>query len=88
MKTKPGLLLKTDGTVHTVMIPKAPGGMLNELYKLIDCGTVQCVDVIGTRFKIWCDEEGKLNGSKPNAAATRLAGIPGDVIMGDVVVMT
>lgn len=74
------LVLKTDGTVYPIVIPK--GQFLPTLYKEIDCRTVTCV-AVSSGLDIWADDDA-LATSEPqvNSAASHLAGSP---IIGNVV---
>lgn len=86
-KEKTGLLIKVDRSVRVVHVDISKD--LEELYELINCTTVQMVEAPKSRFKIWLDEQGKLDGLPVNVIATALFGqAPNDYIVGDVVVLT
>lgn len=82
-KWKPGLLIRTNGTCEAVQVDLRSD--VKDLYPLIDTNVVQMVE--SGKFKIWLDEEGKLKGKPVNRVATKLWNYPGDMIVGDVVVV-
>jgi Domain of unknown function (DUF3846) len=84
-------VLDTDGIETPVEPHNSDGFRLSEMYQLLDCDTVQLVELADGR-EMWLDEESKLKEITPpvNFAATRLlaeaGGIPGDVILGKVLI--
>ena len=82
---------KTDGTSQEVQPENGKDFKLEELYKLVECQTIELVTLGGGKIMI-IDEEGKLSSPpKPlNAAATQLfkqlPRIPGDYIAGNALV--
>ena len=86
-------LIKVDGT-KTVVTPrnKKTGFTLEEVYELLGCDCVQCVDVKnGAEKNMICDECGKCRigwRDRVNQEATRLFdetyGAGRDLIVGDV----
>ena len=82
-KTKRGLLIKTDGMMSLVDIPKT--GDLKPYYQLIDTDIVERAqaEIEGRVVEIWCDEEGLF---KSNAQVNvMLLGLTGRQIVGHVV---
>lgn len=90
-------LIKVDGTVKTVA-PKSKrnGFSLKEVYDLLGCDMVQCVNVNnGAEENMLCDEEAKCKEGwmeRINAKATQIFdksyGRGRDVIVGDVLMCT
>jgi hypothetical protein len=84
-------LIKTDGTEQEVQPKDGKGFLLEEMYALIGCDTVQAVYLADERT-MWLDEESKLKSPWPpvNEKATKLlaeaGGIPGDVVLGNVLI--
>lgn len=92
---KAGFLLKTDGTMTPVSAKDQRGGFtIKELYALIGngCNIVERIALPNKR-EMWLDEEGKLRAVTPpiNPIATKLlasaGGIPGDYVVGNVVIL-
>lgn len=63
------LLLRTDGSFELLDWPQKKG--LQTLYAAIDCRTVDAVD-LSDQLTMWIDDEGVINGSPVNRAATLL----------------
>jgi len=87
-------LIKPDGSEQEVHPQDAAAGFqLAELYRLVECDTVQAI-YVGDERTMWCDEEAKLKKVLPavNDKATRLlaeaGGLPGDQVLGNVLVCT
>jgi hypothetical protein len=86
------LLIKTNGSL-TVIEPKGDTfEFKGELYDVLDTDAIELVTLLDGRVLL-CDEEAKVRPGerKPvNPKATKLlwlsGGLPGDVILGDVVV--
>ena len=58
------------------------GTGLHKIYEALDCDTIQAIYPFEDMVCLVCDEEGKLNGSKPNRALNNEYNIPYDVIYG------
>lgn len=56
-----------------------------ELLQTAVGGYIEGVPTHDPRIRMFCDEEGKLKGYTPNLVATVLANVPGDIIVGTVV---
>ncbi|WP_331720705.1 DUF3846 domain-containing protein [Streptomyces sp. NBC_01174] len=63
------LLLRTDGSFELLDWPKE--GQLNALYRAVSCQNIDAVD-LSDRLTMWLDDEGLINGSPVNRAATLL----------------
>lgn len=78
------ILLKTDGTKTEL---KPASGKLFNLRELQDAvkGYIELVYLTDGKIMV-VNEEGKLNGFEINHNATKLANLPNDVIVGDVLI--
>ncbi|MGH7919401.1 MAG: DUF3846 domain-containing protein [Candidatus Dormibacteraceae bacterium] len=78
------LRLDPDGNLRRVALAAdTEGSHLRSMYQQIGCELVECVG-LREDLDMWCDEEGKLNGSPPNIGASLVLqrfGIP-DLIVG------
>ncbi|MFE6189147.1 DUF3846 domain-containing protein [Streptomyces sp. NPDC056465] len=63
------LLLRTDGSFELIDWPT--DGQLNALYQVISCQNIDAVDITD-QLTMWLDDEGAINGSPVNRAATLL----------------
>lgn len=63
------LLLRTSGPFEVLDWPQKKS--LQTLYAAIDCQTVDAVD-LSDQLTMWIDDEGAINGSPVNRAATLL----------------
>lgn len=80
------LLIKTTGESSFITPKNGKDFTLEELYALIGCELIEVVYPIEDNGNIFIiDEEGKLAGKIPNAAATLLWGVTGDYLAGDVI---
>ena len=85
------VLIKPNGNVSVVK-PANPeqGFTLDELYKLVECETVQMVNLLGNKT-MWIDEEGKFREvHEVNEMATTMlhkaGGMPDDYIVGNALI--
>lgn len=85
-------LIRVDGT-RTEVHPAKRKFTLEEMYKLIDCTTVEMLTVPGRPFRrMWIDEDGRSSRKPHNAAASALLAklhghtLGADDIVGDVLV--
>ena len=83
-KTKRGLLIKTDGQMRVVEVPKT--GDLKPYYELINTDIVERThgSIEGYYVEIWCDEEGCYKAD--NVLNIMLLSLTGRQIVRDVVV--
>lgn len=65
-------LIKADGTTKKISPANGSSFQLKELYGLLECRTIELVDLSGGKMMI-IDEEGKLSQKKPNRTATDIA---------------
>lgn len=83
-------LIRTDGTEQIITPANAREGFhLDELYKLLDCSTVEVLALPNGRTMV-LDEDGKYSTKPTNERATTLARTAGiaadDFVVGDVLV--
>lgn len=86
MEKQEAVLIKTDGSKTDITPKNGSDFSLEELYELIGCEMVEVVYLTDSGIMI-IDEEGKQK--KPivmNRIATDIANLPGDIIVGNVVV--
>lgn len=67
-------IIKVDGTVENVEPENGSDFSLSELYRHIDCTTVERLPLQGRQW-MWMDEDGKINGSAYNPMASGLWGL-------------
>lgn len=77
-------LIKADGTIQELDLPHELHARVKQIQTLLG-GYMESV-ILPCGQHMLCDEDGKSKGLPVNQVATTLAAIPGDYIVGDVIV--